>query len=385
MSKKKEAFECISLYNSRFFSEKNLLTTFRIFKGTVYCSETENFPYLEQTKKKKEWSYIVHQRAMYEETDVLAEIGLRGLVFSVCEKILTFYDWPIIKEYTPFLIHEMGNSNSFYKKAYDSVCDNEDVKHSCVAYLRLKCICENKSLILSKDLLYIQLNLLCENILFYLFYQIAFSTCKALLESTPLKKYMSQSQSKLELDKTNLDLLKNLKESQCSELVEGKKCDEETEYTEGLWPLKLFKNLNNIIALFVEPLFKEEDLENCLNTVTKSNCLIKEIQQLSHKFKDLWKYDIIKSIKYDPSVKEKEFSRIVPTFDNEMLIKETLKYIDELLSSPNLSLVGEIKSKQGNCPPPAFVASRHSNRLKKSGKKSHKKKSGKKSHKSTAC
>jgi hypothetical protein len=65
MAAKEKALQCILTYNETLFAQKNLLVVFNQFKGTRYCSETEEFPYLEEEEsyEKENWSRIVHLKA----------------------------------------------------------------------------------------------------------------------------------------------------------------------------------------------------------------------------------------------------------------------------------------------------------------------------------
>jgi hypothetical protein len=379
-----KALPCILKYNETLFTQKNLLVVFNQFKGTDYCSETEEFPYLEESYEKKNWSRIVHLKAMSEQKDVLLKIGLEGLVFSVCDKLLWNISvgnevWTEVpKNYEKnWLRNELRYERTVFREAYCNVCKNTEIGDCCVAYLRLKCICEHKSLFLDrkKSDLYIQLNLLCENVLFYLFYQVVFNACNSLLSFIKSKKKTVPN-----LDGTNLDKLKDLSESICCDPVFGTdivveykcadlKVDEEDK--EPLWPLKIFKKLSSVISMFTEPLFNDSVLEELLDRVKEKQCYIKNIPETHNKFRDLFKYEIIKSIQYDASTDA--FSRTDPVFDESILTCETLSYIEELLTSPDKTLVQKIKSIKESCDRKSAFKSKRLI-LKKSNKKTRKSK-----------
>jgi hypothetical protein len=378
-----KALQCILKYNETLFAQKNLLVVFNQFKGTDYCSETEEFPYLEESYEKKIWSRIVHLKAMSEQKDVLLKIGLEGLVFSVCDKLLWNISvgndvWTEVpKNYVKhWLRNELRDERSVFREAYCNVCKNTEIGDCCVAYLRLKCICEHKSLFLDRKKrdLYIQLNLLCENVLFYLFYQVVFNACNSLLSFIKSKKKTVSSN----LDGTNLDKLKDLSESICCDPVFGTdivveykcadlKVDEEDK--DPLWPLKIFKKLSSVIGMFTEPLFDDSLLEELLERVKEKECCIKNIPETHNKFRDLFKYEIIKSIQHDASTDA--FSRTDPVFDESILTVETLSYIEELLTSPDKTLVQKIKSIKESCDRKSVFKSKRLI-LKKSNKKNRK-------------
>jgi hypothetical protein len=122
--------------------------------------------------------------------------------------------------------------------------------------------------------------LLCDNLLFYLFYQVVFDACNSLLSFIKSKKKTVSSN----LDGTNLDKLKDLSESMCCALVFG--TDNIVEYKcadlkvddeeESLRPLKIFKKLSSVIGMFTEPLFDDSVLEELLDSVKKKRMLHKK-------------------------------------------------------------------------------------------------------------
>lgn len=320
---------------------------------------------------------------MSEQKDVLLTIGLKGLVFSVCDKLLwnisvgndVWTDVPTNyeKHWLKNALKDKDKGSVFNREAYFNVCKNTEIGDCCVAYLRLKCICEHKSLFLDRKIsdLYIQLNLLCDNLLFYLFYQVVFNACNSLLSFIKSKKKTVSSN----LDGTNLDKLKDLSESICCNPVFGKdniveyKCADLKVDNEPLWPLKIFKKLSSVIGMFTEPLFDDRVLEALLDRVKETQCYIKNISETHNKFRDLFKYEIIKSIQYDASTDA--FSRTEPVFDESILTVKTLSYIEELLTSPNKTLVQEITSIKKTCDRKSVFKSKRLI-LKKSNKKNRK-------------
>jgi hypothetical protein len=179
------------------------------------------------------------------------------------------------------------------------------------------------------------------------------------------------------LDGTNLDKLKDLSESICCNPVFGKdniveyKCADLKVDNEPLWPLKIFKKLSSVIGMFTEPLFDDRVLEALLDRVKETQCYIKNISETHNKFRDLFKYEIIKSIQYDASTDA--FSRTEPVFDESILTVKTLSYIEELLTSPNKTLVQEITSIKKTCDHKSVFKSKRLI-LKKSNKKTRKSK-----------
>ena len=336
------------LLNKDLFSEdlliKNLLIIFRKFNGTTFCSKTRDFSSLE--KDYPEWSDIVHQQAMSCPKEILSDIGLKGLVDHIFKKFSSH----IVQDVKWTEEIEVGQHfNPSLENIKDTISSNTDIKNSCVAYLRLKCILENKSLILSKTQLYIQLNLLCNNVLFYLFYQTVFNIFNGLVTVFQKKKALD-----IVLNDTNLKKLSTLKYSVCSDLIllsdEELKCDEikiDLEIdSDVIWPLKLFKSLGDTIKIFIEPLFKEEDLETLLAEAKAANCYIRNIDELSSKFKDLCKYEFIKSIVFNTDTFTKK--KVEITIDS-MIQETTVNYLTELLTSENKALVAKIKLAQTEC------------------------------------
>lgn len=274
MSKPEKIIETLRHINQDLFS-KDLLIIFREFNGTTFCAKTHDFPSLE--KYYPNWSDIVHQQAMSCPAEILSDIGLKGLVDHIFKKFSSHITQHV--KWTEEISVDQ-NMNSTLQNIKETISSDTDIKNSCIAYLRLKCILENKSLILSKTQLYIQLNLLCNNVLFYLFYQTVFYIYNRLVTFFQNKKKALD----IVLNDTNLKKLSTLQSSVCSDLLSGEelKCDEikidlETDPEYVIWPLKLFKSLGNTIEIFIEPVFKDADLETLLATAKAANCYIRNI------------------------------------------------------------------------------------------------------------
>jgi small nuclear ribonucleoprotein (snRNP)-like protein len=346
MSKPEKIIETLRHINQDLFS-KDLLIIFREFNGTTFCAKTHDFPSLE--KYYPNWSDIVHQQAMSCPAEILSDIGLKGLVDHIFKKFSSHITQHV--KWTEEISVDQ-NMNSTLQNIKETISSDTDIKNSCIAYLRLKCILENKSLILSKTQLYIQLNLLCNNVLFYLFYQTVFYIYNRLVTFFQNKKKALD----IVLNDTNLKKLSTLQSSVCSDLLSGEelKCDEikidlETDPEYVIWPLKLFKSLGNTIEIFIEPVFKDADLETLLATAKAANCYIRNIDELSSKFKDLCKYEFIKSIVFDTDTFTKEDVNI-ENIDIDSMIEETaVNYLKELLTSENKELVARIRLTQTEC------------------------------------
>jgi len=343
MSKPEKIIETLRHINQDLFS-KDLLIIFREFNGTTFCAKTHDFPSLE--KYYPNWSDIVHQQAMSCPAEILSDIGLKGLVDHIFKKFSSHITQHV--KWTEEISVDQ-NMNSTLQNIKETISSDTDIKNSCIAYLRLKCILENKSLILSKTQLYIQLNLLCNNVLFYLFYQTVFYIYNRLVTFFQNKKKALD----IVLNDTNLKKLSTLQSSVCSDLLSGEelKCDEikidlETDPEYVIWPLKLFKSLGNTIEIFIEPVFKDADLETLLATAKAANCYIRNIDELSSKFKDLCKYEFIKSIVFDTDTFTTKKVEIVI---DSMIQETTVNYLTELLASENKALVAKIKLTQKEC------------------------------------
>ena len=161
--------------------------------------------------------------------------------------------------------------------------------------------------------------------------------------------FQSKKKADIVLNDTNLKKLSTLQSSVCSDLLsdEELKCDEiKIDLEIDIWPLKLFKSLGDTIKIFIEPLFKEEDLETLLAKAKAANCYICNIDELSSKFKDLCKYEFIKSIVFNTDTFTKK--KVEITIDS-MIQETTVNYLAELLTSENKALVAKIKLAQTEC------------------------------------
>jgi len=154
------------------FDPTELSNNFCTFMGTPYGAKTHDFLYLQETYEN--WPYIVHTEAMYIARNTLLDVGLRGLVLTMCQLLFQCRErnipWFGINYDGQFEEYEESRpekTQGVFIDFYRNVCQTELVQRNCVAYLRLKCLCELKNLRHEETW-----NKLCEYSLFLLFYSI---------------------------------------------------------------------------------------------------------------------------------------------------------------------------------------------------------------------